>query len=163
MKRKCYLKVTSYVFKDASFSFIKMALNLKEVESLVFSNMSKECIAHTKSVVNYAMTIARAECPEFMDDVLLAAYMHDICGMDESREHAINGAMACEGILKNFFPNTNHRKIMHAIRYHSDERITKDKLIGTLWDAEKLARKKNNIDLFCTAKGIELAMFNEAF
>jgi len=136
-------------------------MNYDEVEAKVFSWIKDiDTIMHTRKVVNYAMIIAREECPECMDDVLLAAYLHDILKDKDSKgnEHAIKGALLVEQILKDHFPEYNHRKILHAIRYHEDERVTNDAFIGSLWDATLLAKENKDINVFNTAKGIELAL-----
>lgn len=140
-----------------------MKFDYDAIERKVFCWINDiDTIMHTREVVNYAMIIAKAECPEALNDVLLAAYLHDILKPTlKGRHHAIQGALVIEDLLKVHFPGYNHRKILHAIRYHEDERITNDPAIGALWDAEHLANKRTNIDLFSTAKGIELTLNSE--
>ncbi len=136
--------------------------NFTKVENIVFPMLNKEGVEHTKKIVNFAMLIAKEECPNNTCDVLLAAYLQDIVPdnniLKENNQHAIKAALIAEEILEKHFPEYNSRKILHSIRYHEDERITKDPIIGAVWDANLLEKNKKDINLFSTARGIELAL-----
>mgnify|MGYP001216826916 CR=1 FL=1 len=124
-------------------------INFEEVENIVLANLKdKSMLNKIRKVANYSFTIAKSECPEKVKDVLIAAYLHTL---------DINKV---KDILQNNFQNLDIRKIIHAIKYHQEERITKDTLIGSIWDGYLLSENNKEIDIMSTAKGIELLMFN---
>lgn len=138
----------------------------KFIESIVskyYSGLVLHGLEHVRRVVDYATEIAQAECPDNINDVVLAAYLHDIGRNDDNggNEHAMHGAIITAELLRQHWPESDHDKIIFAIRYHADGQTTDDPLIGSLWDADRLdigrAGLIVDIDLLSTEKGKEIA------
>ena len=95
---------------------------------------------HVKRVVENAKTIAKNECPNHYDDIVMGAYLHDIGRVNDNggNEHALQGFEISKQLLAKYWPHLDHRKILTAIKEHADSLITDDPLIGSIWDADRL-------------------------
>ena len=79
----------------------------------------------------------------------MGAYLHDIGRIDDrgGNEHALRGFEVSKQLLTKHWPQLNHKKILKAIEEHADELITKDPLIGSIWDADRLDLTRLNIQI----------------
>jgi len=141
-------------------------IDYEQVRKIVMDHLPKSGlhgIDHTDSVVEFAKKIAKKECPENYYDVVVGAYLHDI-GRECDKfnlEHGPRGAKIAEKIIEDHWPWLEKDKIIEAIRFHSHGRISNDKIIGSIWDADRLdltrVRKKVDWGFLSTETGKELA------
>ncbi len=131
-------------------------INFDEVENKILKVTDKNQLKKIREVVNYSMTIAKAECPNKIEEVTIASYLHNVL-----KNTNLNIDFATKFLLS--FPNLDHQKILHAIKYHKEERITKDPMIGSVWDGYLLAQENNEINIMSTAKGIEILLSNQTY
>lgn len=119
-------------------------LDWGEVERIVFSaHPMKEGlhgIEHVRKAAENARILAGAECPDFYDDAVLGAYLHDIGRTEDGAGnlHAISGAKIAEKMLKKHWSHLDCERIVYAIRYHADGLVSDDPLVGAIWDADRL-------------------------
>ena len=138
---------------------------------------------HTERVASYAQIIARKSCPQYLEDVTIAAFFHDIGRIDDSKGpiHAIEGAKIVQSVVPEFWPNSQIESIIFAVRHHADraapnrkfpttgnyedlmgERIIPE-IVASVWDADRLdlARFPHkipiNIEYLSTKWGKEFA------
>ena len=106
---------------------------------------------HAMSSGAFAAILSQAECPSLVKEAVIGAVFHDI-GRDNEREgavHAASGADKAAVIIKEYRKLKDRDKIIKAIKYHRDGKTSKDKLIGCIWDADRLdmLRMYRKIDL----------------
>ena len=118
--------------------------------------------AHIMRVVDYAKQIAEQVCPDMLDEVILAAYFHDVGRKDEGsgNQHAIDGAEVARNIISAEWPEVDLESIVFAIRHHSDTEGVNGslpliqnfaipegvnpKVAVCLWDADRLELMRTN-------------------
>jgi hypothetical protein len=95
---------------------------------------------HVLSVIEYAKTIANKECREEFNDVIVGAALHDVGRTSSSsdNDHARRGSRIASNIIKKYWPALARKRIMEAITDHAQGMVTKDLLIGAIWDADRL-------------------------
>lgn len=122
----------------------KQPINWNQAEKIIFNSYTLKQgihgIDHVKRVVENAKIIAKKECPNNYDDIVIGAYLHDIGRIDDNggNEHAFRGFEISKQLLAKYWPHLNHKKILTAIKEHADSLITDDPLIGSIWDADRL-------------------------
>ncbi len=137
---------------------------IEPILSVYYEKLVLHGFEHVRRVVSNAREIALEECPENVNDAVLAAYLHDIGRISDDydgNEHAIRGAEIAKELLQKHWPEADAKRILFAIRYHADGILTEDPLIGALWDADRLdiGRAGLTIDLafLSTNKGRKIA------
>ncbi len=95
---------------------------------------------HVLSVIEYAKTIAHKECREEFNDVIVGVALHDVGRTSSSsdNDHARRGSRIAFNIIKKYWPALARKRIAEAILYHSQGMVTKDPLMGAIWDADRL-------------------------
>ena len=119
-------------------------VNFDEVRKIAIQNMLMKSavhgMQHIDRVVEFAKKIAKRECPQNYDDVVVGAYLHDLGRTDDdfNYEHGPKGAQIAEFLIEKHWPWLEKERIVKAIQFHSHGETTKDKLIGAIWDADRL-------------------------
>src|SRR3989338_5013813 len=114
---------------------MKGKIDWKEVEDIVYINstikMGLHGITHVKTVCEFAIEIAKVECPDRLDEVMIAAYFHDIGRVDDGHdpEHGIIGARIAERLIKQNWPELCTQRVLIAIAQHVDGKISDDPVI----------------------------------
>lgn len=95
---------------------------------------------HVRSVASLGYILAGQECPGNMNEVLVGAFFHDIGRIDDAggRLHAERGAVRAARIIKSHWPGLDAARVIYAIKHHADGKVTGDKVIGCIWDADRL-------------------------
>ena len=122
--------------------------------------------AHAKATAAFGAILSQRECPDFFKEIMIGCFFHDIGRTSdyEGRIHAIKSAAVANKIIRGNWNNLNYEKIIYAIKYHADGRVSTDKIIGCIWDADRLGtiRMHRAIDLSListsTAKKIASAL-----
>lgn len=111
--------------------------------------------SHIRNVVKLAKRISRRECPQYTNDVIVGAALHDVGRRDDfgGNEHAVRGSRIAKGVIKSYWPNLHADKIVEAIKYHTGGLTTSDPLIGSIWDADRL-------DLVRLGKRIDISLLS---
>lgn len=114
-------------------------------------------LAHIEHVTHLGMEIAERECSDNDTDFLgitLGCLLHDIGRGNEKKgqKHGEAGVEISREILEQYFVNYNIdvEKVLYAISHHDLGQVSKDKLIGSIWDADRLSLyrfKGREIDL----------------
>ena len=89
---------------------------------------------HIISSIRYAAALARSECPQQFNDVIVGAALHDVGRTDDSggNAHAFASSKLARTIINHYWPMLNTDKIADAIYHHADGRISSDKLVGSI-------------------------------
>ena len=115
-------------------------------------------LAHIEHVTHIGMEIAERECRDDSDTdllgITLGCLLHDIGRGNEKKgqKHGEAGVEISKEILKQYFIgyNIDVEKVLYAISHHDLGQVSKDKLIGGIWDADRLSLyrfKGREIDL----------------
>ena len=96
--------------------------------------------SHAGTTAAFGAILSRKECPEFFKEIMIGCFFHDIGRTkdNEGRIHALKSAIIAKNIIKEKNDNLNYKKIIYAIQHHTDGETTKDKIIGCIWDADRL-------------------------
>ena len=96
---------------------------------------------HAFGVANFGSILARQECPRFVKDVVVGCFFHDIGRTDDrgGNIHAVLGSDIARPIIKKHWKNLNLNKILYAIKHHADGKISRDKIVACIWDADRLS------------------------
>jgi putative nucleotidyltransferase with HDIG domain len=114
-------------------------------------------LAHIEHVTHIGMEIAERECGDTDTDLLgitLGCLLHDIGRGNEEKgqRHGEAGVKISREILEQSFSgyDIDIEKVLYAISHHDLGQVSKDKLIGGIWDADRLSLyrfKGREIDL----------------
>lgn len=114
-------------------------------------------LAHIDHVTHIGMKIAERECGNTDTDLLgitLGCLLHDIGRGNEKKgqRHGEAGVKISREILEQSFSgyDIDIEKVLYAISHHDLGQVSKDKLIGGIWDADRLSLyrfKGREIDL----------------
>lgn len=114
-------------------------------------------LAHIEHVTHIGMKIAERECDDTDTDLLgiaLGCLLHDIGRGNEEKgqRHGEAGVKISREILEQSFSgyDIDIEKVLYAISHHDLGKVSKDKLIGGIWDADRLSLyrfKGREIDL----------------
>ena len=114
-------------------------------------------LAHIEHVTHIGMEIAERECGDTDTDLLgitLGCLLHDIGRGNEEKgqRHVEAGVKISREILGQSFSgyDIDIEKVLYAISHHDLGQVSKDKLIGGIWDADRLSLyrfKGREIDL----------------
>lgn len=114
-------------------------------------------LAHIEHVTHIGMEIAEKECGDTDTDLLgitLGCLLHDIGRENEEKgqRHGEAGVKISKEILEQSFSgyDIDIEKVLYAISHHDLGQVSKDKLIGGIWDADRLSLyrfKGREIDL----------------
>lgn len=114
-------------------------------------------LAHIEHVTHIGMEIAERECSDTDTDLLgitLGCLLHDIGRGNEEKgqRHGESGVKISREILEQSFLgyDIDIEKVLYAISHHDLGQVSKDKLIGGIWDADRLSLyrfKGREIDL----------------
>lgn len=103
-------------------------------------------LAHIEHTTNIGMEIASRECDDTDSDMLgitLGCLLHDIGRGHElqGQRHGEAGRPISRAILEASFSgyDVDIDKVVYAIEHHDLGKVTKDKLIGGIWDADRLS------------------------
>ena len=103
-------------------------------------------LAHIEHVTHIGMKIAERECSDTDTDLLgiaLGCLLHDIGrGKEEKgQRHGEAGVIISREILEQSFSgyDIDIEKVLYAIAHHDLGQVSKDKLIGAIWDADRLS------------------------
>ena len=119
-------------------------INEEEMKSIILPQYlvktGLDGLAHILHVAHFGKLIAQKECPYFLDEVLLGCYLHDIGrGRFGVGSHGDVGAEFAREILAMYFPNTSVDWIVYSIKHHDKGKTTKDRTIGSVWDADRIS------------------------
>ncbi|MFA6383329.1 MAG: HD domain-containing protein [Parcubacteria group bacterium] len=134
-------------FDDFYNNLKKEKINWKKAGEIILQNYIHSSavhnVKHVLKTVRNSSIIAKSVCPEKIDDVKMGALLHDIGRVDDfDREstHAQKGAAIAYEILAKYFRNAplDFKKILFAVKYHSRGKISRDPVIGAIWDGDRL-------------------------
>lgn len=112
-------------------------------------------LAHIEHVTHIGMKIAERECSDTdLLGITLGCLLHDIGRGNEEKgqRHGEAGVKISREILEQSFLgyDIDIEKVLYAISHHDLGQVSKDKLIGGIWDADRLSLyrfKGREIDL----------------
>ena len=122
-------------------------------------------LAHINHTTHIGTEIALNECEEEVYDVILGCLLHDIGRGSEiqGKTHGDAGGVIAKKILERYFKkyDIDMDKLIYAIQNHDKGKITTDKLIGSIWDADRLSlyrfpNREINMNLLSTEAAKEL-------
>lgn len=103
-------------------------------------------LAHIEHVTHIGIKIAENECDDADTDLLgisLGCLLHDIGRGNEKngQRHGEAGVKISREILEQSFLgyDIDIEKVLYAIAQHDLGKVSKDKLIGSIWDADRLS------------------------
>ena len=106
---------------------MKDKIDYSQVEQVAYQQLRCKTLGihswdHTQRVVEFAKKVAKELCPEFIDDVIIAAYFHDVGRTDDGggNDHAIESAKIAEKIIPKYWSDADLKSILFAIKHHSD-------------------------------------------
>jgi len=96
-------------------------------------------ISHLCQVANIAGRIAHAT-KVCIKSAVVGGYLHDCARHDDGdgNTHAHKSAKIAYKLLKKYYPDIDVNKVCHAIYYHADGLTSNDRLIGSIWDADRI-------------------------
>lgn len=157
-------------FKKRICLIEKRKIDWKKVGKLMKKNQTYKGkihgVDHTLRVIRNAAMIAKVECPDSYNDVLIGAAFHDIGrsdDVDRKNLHGRRGYTIAKDIFRKYFINEPYRfkEILIAIKYHPDGLVSKNLIIGSIWDADRLdlvrSRKKIDLNLLSTMEAKRIA------
>lgn len=110
------------------------------VPYLSFSNSNIHGIKHLRKVAYLAGRFATCLNTN-IEAAVIGGYLHDCARIDDGvgNHHAHKSAVLAEKILNEIYPNyVESKTIYNAIYSHADGLISDDKIIGCVWDADRL-------------------------
>lgn len=135
--------------------FVKKAKKIIYPQYIVKNGI--DGLAHIEHVTHIGMKIAEKECGDTDTDLLgiaLGCLLHDIGRGNEKKgqKHGEAGVKISRKILEQSFSSydIDIEKVLYAISHHDLGQVSNDKLIGSIWDADRLSLyrfKGREIDL----------------
>ena len=106
---------------------MKGKIDYSQVEQIAYEQLRCKTLGihswdHTQRVVEFAKKAAKELCPEFIDDVVIAAYFHDVGRADDhsGNMHALESEGIAEEVIPKYWPDADLKSILFAIRHHPD-------------------------------------------
>lgn len=132
-------------------------------------------LAHIDHVTHIGMEIAERECGNTDTDLLgitLGCLLHDIGRGNEKKgqRHGEAGVKISREILEQSFSgyDIDIEKVLYAISHHDLGQVSKDKLIGGIWDADRLSLyrfkgREIDLNLLSTEAAKELLEYSKRY
>ncbi len=75
-----------------------------------------------------------------VETAVIGGYLHDCARQDDSggNAHAHESAELAKNIITNYYPKIDADKLYNAIYYHADGLVSRDPLLGYIWDADRI-------------------------
>ena len=105
----------------------------------ICQNLGIHGIPHLRRVSFIAGRIANFY-GENVESAVVAGFLHDCARTDDGggKRHAYDSAVLAKRVLAQFYPHLDSARICKCIELHTDGKITTDRLLGSVWDADRL-------------------------
>ena len=109
---------------------------------------AKHGLDHAVVTAELARLLAEKECPDYSFDAAIGGCFHDIGRVNDQADgdrHAFRSSQIAEKIIVKHWKDLRLKEIIFAIRHHADGKVTNNKLIGCIWDADRLSLSRLGI------------------
>ena len=122
-------------------------------------------LAHIEHTTHIGSKIAINECDNEIHNIILGCLLHDIGRGHEliGQTHGDAGGAIAKNILEEYFKryDVDIDKLVYAIKNHDKGQVTTDRMIGSVWDADRLSLyrfkgREINMELLSTEAAKEL-------
>lgn len=129
-------------------------------------------LAHIDHTTHIGSQIAIKECDDEIHNIILGCLLHDIGRGHETigQTHGDVGGPIAKNILEEYFKkyDVDIDKLVYAIKNHDKGRVTTDRMIGSIWDADRLSLyrfkgREINMDLLSTEAAKELLDYAKSY
>jgi len=129
-------------------------------------------LAHIEHTTHIGTKVGLNECDNDIHNVILGCLLHDIGRGHEyiGKTHGDVGGPIAKEILEEYFKkyDVDIEKLVYAIQNHDKGKITKDRMIGSIWDADRLSLyrfkdRKINMELLSTDVAKELLDYAKSY
>lgn len=118
---------------------------VKSAKGIIYPNYKVkkgiDGLAHIDHATHIGTKIGINECDNDTHNVILGCLLHDIGRGHEIRgqTHGDAGEPIAKEILQEYFKKYDIEKLIYAIKEHDKGKVTKDRVIGSVWDANRLS------------------------
>ena len=129
-------------------------------------------LAHIEHTTHIGSKIAKNECDDEIHNIILGYLLHDIGRGHENvgQTHGDAGGSIAKNILEEYFKkyDLDIDKLVYAIKNHDKGRVTSDRMIGSVWDADRLSLyrfkgREINMELLSTETAKELLDYAKVY
>ena len=129
-------------------------------------------LAHIEHTTHIGSKIAKNECDGKIHNIVLGCLLHDIGRGHENvgQTHGDAGGPIAKNILEEYFKkyDLDIDKLVYAIKNHDKGRVTSDRMIGSVWDADRLSLyrfkgREINMELLSTEAAKELLDYAKVY
>lgn len=105
-------------------------------------------LAHIEHTTHLGTKVGLEECNNDIHNVILGCLLHDIGRGHEvnGQTHGDAGGPIAQKTLEEYFKqyDVDIEKIVYAIQKHDRGKVTTDRMIGSIWDADRLSLYRFN-------------------
>lgn len=116
-------------------------------------------LTHIEHTTHIGTKVGTEEAEEDVHNIILGCLLHDIGRGHEGKgqTHGDAGGLVAKNILEEYFKqyDIDIEKVVYAIENHDKGKVTKDKMVGSIWDADRLSlyrfeNREINLELLST-------------
>lgn len=162
--------ITSLKVQEDKSSYVKSAKGVIYTKYKVKNGI--DGLAHIEHTTHLGSKIAKNECDDEIHNIILGCLLHDIGRGHENvgQTHGDAGGPIAKNILEEYFKkyDLDIDKLVYAIKNHDKGRVTSDRMIGSVWDADRLSLyrfkgREINMELLSTEAAKELLDYAKVY